>query len=769
MSIFALLKNLKVEIILRRKRVNPILRFGKLIDWNCGNFCIRGLVLPAGPNSLTSLAEWLQKKAYLSHLCNIFAKLEGFFILEKAPLSFSFSQGNCNQERRASFRTPVKISHKSYVIEHPCWLIFCWSSSPLYCPKLCTSNPVLLVVCKLSHYRLCSSTNSISIEDKVFQTLGMGESEQKLTYAENGKRKRDIDESEASGTKDKVVDPSEYTILKEGEAEILMHGNDVFYNKTQVVNRDVSIAVLRAFVAMREKEFLSKSNKHQNLNGGVACPEEPGSSSSGVLDPADTEASLGTSMAINLESDAVGTGEASSSTSCQRRPLCVLEALAASGLRALRYAREVEGVASVVALDNDTVAVEACARNIKLNGTLAASKVQARHADARIYMLTHEKEFDVVDLDPYGSPSVFLDSAVQSVADGGILMCTATDMAVLCGNNGEVCYSKYGAYSLRAKYCHEMALRILLASIESHANRYKRHIVPLISISVDFYVRVFVRIYTSANAMKETPSKLSYVYQCVGCDCYHLQPVGRAVQKNNSRRYMPGIGPAILPNCKQCGKHFNMGGPIWSAPIHDPNWVDLTLAVATKFKTRHPAYEKIHSILTAVSEELLDIPLFVSLHSMSATLKCTPPSSVIFRSAVVNAGYRVSGSHANPLGLKTDAPMDVIWDIMRCWVKQHPVKAQAAEMAGSVILSKEPELEANFSRARGAQSHAQSKGVARFLPNPEDYWGPKPRAGRRITDKHAALVGTAFSNGKFCHVETHKESNERDEPEVQHE
>jgi hypothetical protein len=71
-----------------------------------------------------------------------------------------------------------------------------------------------------------------------------------------------------------------------------------------------------------------------------------------------------------------------------------------------------------------------------------------------------------VDLDPYGSPSVFLDSAVQSITEGGLLMCTATDMAVLCGNNGEVCYSKYGAYPLRGKYCHEMALRILLASIE---------------------------------------------------------------------------------------------------------------------------------------------------------------------------------------------------------------------------------------------------------------------------------------------------------------
>lgn len=67
-------------------------------------------------------------------------------------------------------------------------------------------------------------------------------------------------------------------------------------------------------------------------------------------------------------------------------------------------------------------------------------------------------------------------------------------------------------------------------------------------------------------------------------------------------------------------------------------------------------------------QELPDIPLFLSLHNLCATLKCTSPSAVIFRSAVINAGYRISGTHVNPLGLKTDAPMNVIWDIMRCWV-----------------------------------------------------------------------------------------------------
>ncbi|GJZ16405.1 tRNA (guanine(26)-N(2))-dimethyltransferase [Tanacetum coccineum] len=83
-----------------------------------------------------------------------------------------------------------------------------------------------------------------------------------------------------------------------------------------------------------------------------------------------------------------------------------------------------------------------------------------------------------VDLDPYGLPSVFLDSA-------------------------------------------------------SHANRYKRYVVPVLSVHMDFYAHVFVRIYTSAGEMKNTPLKLSYVYQCVGCDSFHLQPLARTVFKES--------------------------------------------------------------------------------------------------------------------------------------------------------------------------------------------------------------------------------------------
>ncbi|KAK7316273.1 hypothetical protein VNO77_35188 [Canavalia gladiata] len=565
-------------------------------------------------------------------------------------------------------------------------------------------------------------------------------------------------------------DLNDYKIIKEGEAEILMHAkNEVFYNKTQVNNRDLSIAVLRTFISKRKQEheaYLSKRTKgaqkvsknddsselgmeevpdktlpeDHNTNGECEVgeeisPEEPCSS---VEDSGKITEECSTTEGIN-HSEGKGQREL--------KPPRVLEALSASGLRSLRYAREVEGIGQVVALDNDKVSVESCRRNIKFNGSVAISKVESHLADARVYMLTNPKEFDVVDLDPYGSPSVFLDSAVQSVVDGGMLMCTATDMAVLCGGNGEVCYSKYGSYPLRGKYCHEMALRIVLACIESHANRYKRYIVPVLSVQMDFYLRVFVRVYTSASAMKNTPLKLSYVYQCTGCDSFHLQPIGRAISKNTSVRYLPGYGPVVPQECSDCGKKFNMGGPIWSAPIHDQEWVASILADVKSMKDRYPAYDRISAVLTTISEELPDVPLFLSLHNLCATLKCTSPSAIIFRSAVINAGYRISGTHVNPLGLKSDAPMDVIWDIMRCWIKNHPVKPQPADQPGSIILAKEPVLQANFARAVASLSKSQAKKVARFLPNPERHWGPKLRAGRQITSKHVSLLGPEAING----------------------
>ena len=46
-----------------------------------------------------------------------------------------------------------------------------------------------------------------------------------------------------------------------------------------------------------------------------------------------------------------------------------------------------------------------------------------------LWPLQNPDGYEAVDLDPYGSPSQFLDTAVQAVSEGGLLLVTATDMA----------------------------------------------------------------------------------------------------------------------------------------------------------------------------------------------------------------------------------------------------------------------------------------------------------------------------------------------------
>ena len=59
---------------------------------------------------------------------------------------------------------------------------------------------------------------------------------------------------------------------------------------------------------------------------------------------------------------------------------------------------------------------------------------------------------------------------------------------------------------LHATWLHEQSVRIVLQAIDAAANRYKRYIVPLVSVSIDFYVRVFVRVF-------ESPAQV----RCVSC------------------------------------------------------------------------------------------------------------------------------------------------------------------------------------------------------------------------------------------------------------
>lgn len=128
----------------------------------------------------------------------------------------------------------------------------------------------------------------------------------------------------------------------------------------------------------------------------------------------------------------------------------------------------------------------------------------------------------------------------------------------------------------KGRYMHEMSVRTVLHALESSANRYRRHIVPLLSVGIDFYLRVFVRVYTSAAEVKKAALKTSLVYQSMGCGSFYMQPIGRfhpPTRGQGNGHYSGATGPTCPPQCPETGSGFRVGGPIWSAPMHDMEWV----------------------------------------------------------------------------------------------------------------------------------------------------------------------------------------------------
>lgn len=110
--------------------------------------------------------------------------------------------------------------------------------------------------------------------------------------------------------------------------------------------------------------------------------------------------------------------------------------------------------------------------NIKLNANNELiKKLEVLNEDAITHMYANKYNYEVIDIDPYGSPTVYLDAAIHSVSEGGLLCITATDMSSLVGNNPDTCFTRYGSVSVKRPYMHESGLRILLYAIQGVANK----------------------------------------------------------------------------------------------------------------------------------------------------------------------------------------------------------------------------------------------------------------------------------------------------------
>ena len=304
----------------------------------------------------------------------------------------------------------------------------------------------------------------------------------------------------------------------------------------------------------------------------------------------------------------------------------VLDGLAASGVRGLRYALECGASIQLESNDWNPVAARLIRENAEANG------VDAHVTTRSLAPLLHESVWDVVDVDPYGSPAPFLDGATRAVRNGGLLGLTATDTTALAGVYPKVCRRRYFATPMHGELGHEVALRILAAAAVRHAARHDLAMTPVLAHAIDHYYRVTLQCRRGAARADAALESVGVLFLCPTCG---------------------ERGFSDAERCPACDAPVRSAGPVWTGPLADEATADAMVARAEGFPFAAPASRP---LLALLAEEARAPPRVFDLHETGSRLRMSSPATAPVMEALGGQGYRVGPVHFNGLAIRTDAP-----------------------------------------------------------------------------------------------------------------
>jgi len=308
-----------------------------------------------------------------------------------------------------------------------------------------------------------------------------------------------------------------------------------------------------------------------------------------------------------------------------KKHIKILDGLAASGIRGLRLANELDGDFDVTINDWDEDAYSLIEKNLeklKFKNTVSLN--------CNLNSLLSENFFDYIDIDPFGSPVYFIDSAMRSITNNGIIACTATDTAALCGTYPKVCLRRYGAVPFHSIAMKEVGLRILIGFICRTAGIYDKGIKPLISYVTDHYFRTYFQV-TSGTS-----------------------------RANESMKNFKVIKSKELVGSETTDKDI---GPMWMGTLQDKRVLKelRTILFEKQLKTKNESWKLIDLL-----EEEADAPaFFYTSDGLASSMKKSPPKMKNFFEKLKNEGFEVTKTHFSPTGFKTNATLTKIKKNMR--------------------------------------------------------------------------------------------------------
>jgi tRNA (guanine26-N2/guanine27-N2)-dimethyltransferase len=310
--------------------------------------------------------------------------------------------------------------------------------------------------------------------------------------------------------------------------------------------------------------------------------------------------------------------------------------MTASGVRAIRYASECSNVESVTASDVDATSIDYANHMIQLNHL--TERITVIQANA-IALLQHhiDARFDLVDLDPFGSPSPFFESALRCTAEDGILAATATDMAPLTGTRPAACFRKYGIVVARTEFEREIAVRVLAGCLSLASGRLQLAVKVVFTHASDHYARVYVQVNKGRSVANSSVQNLGFLQYCSHC----LQRTTR------------GVFEECECNCKNCGSKMKVIGPLWLGKLWDPELVArMNQNAATIASSR---LSDLQILLDRIAGEVDAPPFYRRVDKTAHSLRTNPPRVKEIVSVLRSLGYAATRTHFHSNAFRTNA------------------------------------------------------------------------------------------------------------------
>ncbi len=319
--------------------------------------------------------------------------------------------------------------------------------------------------------------------------------------------------------------------------------------------------------------------------------------------------------------------------------LVILDLLAASGVRGLRFACEVSNLEEVLINDLNPDAFQAIERHVELNRNLIRCRVHTLNEEANLLLRREGRRFDYVDVDPFGSPVPFLESSILSLKRGGFLGIASTDTAPLCGAYPRTCLRRYGALPLRCEYHAEVGLRILVKKAIETAASHDLALEPVFAFYGGSFLRAYFRLDEGATRAYTLVRQVGFLAHCRAC-LYR-----RALRHEE-------LGS---PKCPSCGASLSIAGPLFLGKLWNRDLCRSMLSAA---------YESSLRLLeTILAESEIKVPYFYTTDSLSRVLRSSEPKVSYLVGELQQRGFRTTRTHFSPKGFRTDASLE---DVKSC-------------------------------------------------------------------------------------------------------